>query len=204
MHACAHRLVNRGIEYDELYAAGCEGLIKAADKFDKTRGYQFSTYAVPVILGEMKRLFRDGGAVKVGRSVKTLGIKAARTRQELCATLGREPTVQEIAKALCVSPEDIAVALDAAAPPVSLTIEDDGESVQADLKVSGFDEQLTASIALQQAVQALPEKDRKLIVLRYYQEQTQVKTAKLLGMTQVQVSRREKAILLAIKQKLTG
>ncbi len=187
-----------------MYAAGCEGLIKAADKFDKTRGYQFSTYAVPVILGEMKRLFRDGGAVKVGRSVKTLGIKAARTRQELCATLGREPTVREIAKALCVSPEDIAVALDAAAPPVSLTIEDDGESMQADLKVSGFDEQLTASIALQQAVQALPEKDRKLIVLRYYQEQTQVKTAKLLGMTQVQVSRREKAILLAIKQKLTG
>ena len=104
VHAMAHRLKGRGIEYEELYSAGCLGLLKAVEGFDASRGLKFSTYAVPVILGEMKRLFRDGGAVKVSRSLKELSVKAVRERERLGTALGREPTIGELADALGVEP----------------------------------------------------------------------------------------------------
>ena len=131
VHACAHRFKGKGIEYDDLFQAGCIGLVKATDAFDSERGVRFSTYAVPVILGEMRRLFRDGGTVKVSRSLKELSMKAARQRDQFAKEHGREPTVSELAQALQVSEEAVVEALGAGAPPVSLTSEED--SSQLDL-----------------------------------------------------------------------
>ena len=119
VHSCCKRFRGRGIEYDDLYGAGCLGLVKAANAFDEKLGYCFSTYAVPVILGEIKRLFRDGGAIKVSRGLKELSMKATKTRGELANTLGREPTVGELAEALGISAEETAEALCAAVPPSS-------------------------------------------------------------------------------------
>ena len=121
VHACAGRFRSRGIEYDDLYAAGCVGLIKAYDGFDWGRGVCFSTYAVPVILGEIKKLFRDGGTVKVSRSVKELGIKASAVREKLLKEMGSEPTVSQIAQRLNASAEQVAMALKAGLPAISLT-----------------------------------------------------------------------------------
>ena len=141
VHACAHRFKGKGIEYDDLFQAGCMGLVKATDAFDSERGVRFSTYAVPVILGEMRRLFRDGGTVKVSRSLKELSMKAARQRDQFAKEHGREPTVSELAQALQVSEEAVVEALGAGAPPVSLTSEED--SSQLDLPVSSPEEQLS-------------------------------------------------------------
>ena len=127
VRALCVRFSRRGIEYDVLYQAGCMGLVKATDAFDSERGLCFSTYAVPVIMGEMRRLFRDGGAVKVSRSVKELGMKISRERQKLEQKLCREPTVKELALSLGVSPEAVAEAVCAAQPTVSLTHDYDGE-----------------------------------------------------------------------------
>ena len=127
VHSLCKRFAGRGIEYDDLYQAGCIGLIKAADAFDEQRGLCFSTYAVPVIMGEIRRLFRDGGSVKVSRSVKELGLKINREKQLLEQRFCREPTVTELAEAVGVSAEDITEAMCALQPTVSLTREDDGE-----------------------------------------------------------------------------
>ncbi len=153
VHACAHRFKGRGIEYDDLYQAGCMGLVKASAAFDAGRGVMFSTYAVPVILGEIRRLFRDGGTVKVSRSLKELGLAAGRTRELLGSELGRE-------------------------------------------------ERLSDLLSLQQLLSSLEERDRQLIFLRYYRRKTQTEVARRLGMTQVQVSRREKRILQSMRQQL--
>lgn len=204
VHSCAHRLKGRGIEYDDLYSSGCMGLIKAVDAFDENRGVKFSTYAVPVILGEMRRLFRDGGAVKVSRSLKELSLKAGRVRERFENERGREPTVGEIAGILEVSPEEAAQALSAGQPPMSLTENDDEGGGQLDIRVEAPEERMTDIISLNEVIDSLEEKDRKLIILRYFHGKTQVETAKLLGMTQVQVSRREKKLLLLLKERLSG
>lgn len=200
VHACAHRFKGKGIEYDDLFQAGCMGLVKATDAFDTGRGVRFSTYAVPVILGEMRRLFRDGGTVKVSRSLKELSMKVARQREQLSKRLGREPTVSELAEALAVSEESIVEALGAGTPPVSLTSEED--SAQIDLPVDSPEELLSDLISLKQMLRQLEERDRRLIELRYFGNKTQVQTAQELGMTQVQVSRREKKILLWLRSQL--
>ena len=194
VHACAHRFKGKGIEYDDLFQAGCMGLVKATDAFDSERGVRFSTYAVPVILGEMRRLFRDGGTVKVSRSLKELSMKAARQRDQFAKERGREPTVSELAQALQVSEEAVVEALGAGAPPVSLTSEED--SSQLDLPVSSPEEQLSDLLSLRQMLTQLEERDRRLIELRYFRNMTQVKTAQELGMTQVQAPPPEKKILL--------
>ena len=200
VHACAHRFKGKGIEYDDLFQAGCIGLVKATDAFDSERGVRFSTYAVPVILGEMRRLFRDGGTVKVSRSLKELSMKVARQREQLSKRLGREPTVSELAAELAVSEESIIEALGAGTPPVSLTSEED--SAQIDLPVDSPEELLSDLISLKQMLRQLEERDRRLIELRYFGNKTQVQTAQELGMTQVQVSRREKKILLWLRSQL--
>ena len=202
VHTCAKRFKGRGIEYDDLFQAGCVGLVKAAEHFDNTRGYRFSTYAVPVILGEIRKLFRDGGAVKMARGLKELSLKVSRAVQEFQAHYGREPTVHELAEQFSVSTEQIAEALNASQQPLSLTFSDeDGES-QTDIPVPPPDERLIEHLALQTELSRLPEADRRLIILRYYQGLTQAKTAALLGITQVQVSRREKKLLLHLRQQL--
>ena len=192
VHSLANRFRGRGIEYEELFSAGSVGLVKAYDNFDETRGLCFSTYAVPVILGEIKRLFRDGGAVKMSRSLKELSMKAARARDELSKN-GAEPTVNEIADYLGISPEDAAEAIAAGLPPVSLTSAEDGG--EYDLPDDSRESALMDKLALRQCLAELAENDRRLIILRYFRDKTQSQTAELLGMTQVQVSRKERKIL---------
>lgn len=204
VHATARRFMGRGIEYDDLFQAGCMGLVKAVMGFDLTRGVQFSTYAVPVIMGEMRRLFRDDGPVKVSRTLKEVSLKAARERERLSTALGREPTIGELAKELGLDPAETAQALEACAAPLSLTIGEDGEDIQADIPVESEENALVDRIALKDALGSLDVSDRQLIVMRYFQNKTQTETAQKLNMTQVQVSRREKKVLAALRARLLG
>jgi RNA polymerase sporulation-specific sigma factor len=201
VHLCANRFRGRGIEYDDLYSAGCLGLLKAVKAFDPDRGVKFSTYAVPVILGEIKRLFRDGGSVRVSRSLKELGMKLQKVCADYLQREGREPTVAELAAITGDEPADIAEALCASQPALSLTANDDDEG-QLDVPVEAPDEGITDMLALRQIMSALPDNDRMLLELRYFRELTQSKTAKILGMTQVQVSRREKKLLSEMRKEL--
>lgn len=202
VHLCANRFRGRGIEYDDLYSAGCIGLMKASKAFDSTRGLKFSTYAVPVILGEIKRLFRDGGTVKVSRSLKELSLKLTRESMAFARREGREPTVSELAKITGASPEDVIEALNAARPAVSLTVGDDEGDSQADLPIPPPDEDITDRLALRQVMAELSPEDRRLLEYRYFQNMTQTAAAAKLGMTQVQVSRREKKLLLFMRSRL--
>ena len=202
VHACAKRFKGRGMEYDDLFQAGCLGLVKAVDHFDESRGLKFSTYAVPVILGEMRRLFRDGGAVKVGRSLKELSIRASRKAAEFAEKEGRSPTVGELAELLGVEPAKAAQALGAAQMPLSLTASEEDGGGQMDISVEGEDEKIAELLSLKQVVKELPPRDQNIIYFRYYKHRTQTETAQALGMTQVQVSRREKVILQELRRKL--
>lgn len=195
VHSCAKRFAKRGIEYDDLYQAGCMGLIKAANGFDKERGLCFSTYAVPVILGEIKRLFRDGGTIKVSRSLKELSLKAVNTKERMEKEMGREVSINELAGALCVSGEEVAQALCAAQPVMSLTAQSEDGDTQLDLPTPGVEEQLSNRLDLDVALSKLSREDANIIKLRYFRGLTQSQTAKLLNMTQVQISRRERKIL---------
>ena len=200
VHSLCRRFAGRGIEYDDLYQAGCIGLIKATDAFDEQRGLCFSTYAVPVIMGEIRRLFRDGGAVKVSRSVKELGLKISREKQIMEQKLCREPTVSELAEKLGVSPEEITEAMCAAQPTVSLTRDDDGESCETDLPTVSTEDEISDRLLLDAAFEKLDETEKRIVTYRYYEYLTQSKTAELMNMTQVQVSRAEKKILLKLRE----
>lgn len=202
VHSCANRFRGRGVDYDDLFQAGCIGLIKAADNFDKDRGFAFSTYAVPVILGEIKRIFRDGGLIKVGRSLKEKARNALKVSEEMTKELGREPTVSEIAEKMGVSIFEASQLITLSMPAVSLTTEDEKGESQFDIPVQSHEEEMTEKMALRSVIEALDERDRRLIELRYYKGMTQVKTAGELGMSQVQVSRREKAILIKMRQNM--
>ena len=204
VHSCAHKFRGRGIEYDDLFQAGCIGLVKASEAFDFDRGVRFSTYAVPVILGEIRRLFRDGGTVKVSRSLKEMALRVTRAREQLSSDTGRDPTVSELARYMNLEEEQVAEAIGAATPPVSLTDTEEEGGGQIDLPVDSPEELLSDLISLRQVMDQLDEEDRRLIVLRYYAGKTQTQTAQALGLTQVQVSRREKKILLSMREKLTG
>lgn len=201
VHACANRFRGRGAEYEDLFQAGCVGIIKAADNFDPSRGFSFSTYAVPVILGEIKRIFRDSGSVKVGRALKERSRAAMKRREEIALSLGREPTVTELAQVLGIETAEAAMLINASMPVISLTVgEENGE--QLDIPVQSPEDEVSDLLALRQAVESLDERDRKMIEMRYYDGMTQSATAAALGMTQVQVSRREKAVLLILRKKL--
>ncbi len=203
VHLCANRFKNRGIEYEELYSAGCVGLLKAVKAFDSGRGVLFSTYAVPVILGEIKRLFRDGGAIKVSRSTKELSLRLTRLREQIVLKGGQEPTVSELAQLSGADEESVIEALNVSQIPMSLTEENEDGSRQIDLPTDSPDEDITERLSLRQALAELEEDDRKLIYLRYFKSLTQTQTAKMLKMTQVQVSRREKKILGRLKDNLS-
>ena len=205
VHTCARRFIGRGIEYDDLYQAGCMGLVKAVDGFDDSRGLKLSTYAVPVILGEIRRLFRDGGTVKVSRSLKELSLKVTKERDAFQTREGREPTVGELADALELEREQVVEALGAALPALSLTrTNDDADGDEIALPVAAPEEAITNRLALQQVLASLSDRDRTLIELRYFRRRTQQQVADVLGMTQVQVSRRERTILRELRHLLTS
>lgn len=198
---CAGRFKGKGIEYEELYSAGCIGLLKAVKSFDSTRGVRFSTYAVPVILGEIKRLFRDGGMIKVSRGLKERSLQIARARERFERENLREPTVEELADLTGLEPLDIAEAISVMQPTVSLTSGEDGET-ELDIPVPPPDDRIINSLALKQVLDKLDESDRALIQLRFFCGLTQQAVAAKLGCTQVQVSRREKKLLERLRSEL--
>lgn len=202
VHLCANKFRNRGIDYEELYSAGCEGILKAAKGFDETRGVKFSTYAVPVILGEIKRLFREGGTVKVSRSLKEMSLKVTRFRDRFTTQNGREPSILEIASSLELSSEDVVEALNVSAPPLSLTISGEDDTSEFDIPTPPPDKEIVTRLSIKQIISELEECDQKLITLRYFENKTQTEVAKILNMSQVQVSRKEKKLLLFMKSEL--
>ena len=205
VHACAGRFKGRGIEYEELYAAGCLGLVKACDGFDTGRGVCFSTYAVPVILGEIKKLFRDGGTVKVSRSLKELSIKIHAERERCLKQTGQEPGVMQLAETLHTTPEQIALAIRASMPVLSLTpVDNEDGQREWDVPVDSPEESLSDRIGLEEVMDKLSPQDRQMIRLRFFGGRTQSETARVLGTTQVQVSRRERKILQWMRGQLLG
>lgn len=200
VHLCANRFRGRGIEYEELYSAGCIGLLKAVKAFDQNRGVQFSTYAVPVILGEIKRLFRDGGTVKVSRTLKEHAMQLQQLQETFQQAHGRAATIVELSQDSGLPPEAVAEALCATQPPLSLTAAT--EDNQLDIPVPAPDTELGDVLALRQVMQTLPKPDRLLLQMRYFQNMTQTEIAKRLGISQVQVSRKEKKLLSHLRTEL--
>lgn len=200
----AKRFLGRGTEADDLYQLGCLGFLKAVEGFDLEYGTQFSTYAVPKIAGEIRRFLRDDGAVKVSRGLKeqAAAIKAARHR--LTGALGREPTIQEISRQTGFSPEEIAMAETATAATESIQREtgDEGFSLENILTDTESEEKMVEKIALRQAVERLPEREGMVIRLRYFHSLTQDRVAKVLQVSQVQVSRIEKKALAQLRELL--
>lgn len=204
VHSLAGRFKGRGIEYEELFAAGCEGLVKAGLGFDESRGLKFSTYAVPVILGEIRRLFRDGGSVKVSRSLKELSLKAAAVQEKLRSG-GNEPKLSDIASELGVTLEQAGEAVMASLPPISLTSgeqEDEENGRETDIPVPPEQAALTERIALNQCLALLEAQEKQIIIMRYLKNKTQTEVGKALGISQVQVSRKEKKALRTLRELL--
>ena len=206
VHSCAKRFKYRNLDYEDIFQSGCVGLIKAVRSFDESRGLKFSTYAVPVIFGEIKQLFRSSGSIKVGRKLKDLSIKVKKECEKFMLEYERQPTISELCEKFDVDSEKILEALEVSRAPISLTSynNDDGENdgVQVDIRVDFDEEKISENILLSQAFECLCDKDKALIFLRYFKGLTQFKTAKVLNLTQVQVSRREKSIINMICRKI--
>lgn len=204
VHLVAKKFQGKGVDYEDIVAAGCIGLIKAIDNFDETKGFKLSTYAVPAILGEIKRIWRDGGSIKVSRSLKELSLKVTKLNEQNIKEKGCELTIKELSEKLSLSKEDIAEALSSSRLPLSLSYHsDDDEEHELTIPVSSVEESLTEKLTLQKAISELDEKDRVLITLRYFKNKTQTETAKILDTTQVQISRREKKILHTLRLKMS-
>ena len=202
VHTCAKRFIGKGIEYDDLYSAGCVGLVKAVDRFDNSLGYQFSTYAVPVILGEIRLLFREGGSIKLSRSLQELSIKARKITEEYRDQHDEDITITELAAQLGTDIYHAQEALNAARTVLSLSRDSDGDENDFDIPVPSAENELTDHLSLEQAISNLDTEEQNLIRLRYYQNKTQSETAKALNTTQVQISRREKKILTKMRMML--
>ena len=203
VHSIANRFRNRGADYDDLFQAGCVGLIKAVDKFDESKGFAFSTYAVPVIMGEIKRIFRDGGAIKISRSLKEKSIKVQAIRDKFLSKNLREPTVSELASLSGYDVEELSEILNIINPVVSINMLTEEGSEEIDIPVDDSDKMFDR-LSLEQVMTTLTETERLLIEYRFYQGKTQCETAKILNVSQVQVSRKEKAILLKMRNKLNS
>ena len=199
--AVAKRFTGRGVETEDLYQLGCLGFIKAVNGFDLNYGTQFSTYAVPKISGEIRRFLRDDGTVKVSRTIKEQAVAIKSMRSQLTSVLGREPTLQEISRQTGLSPEEIALAENATASVESIHRElgQEGFSLENILADEHSEEKWMEQIALRQALEKLPEREAMVIKLRYYHSLTQDRVAKVLGVSQVQVSRIEKKALLNLR-----
>ncbi len=200
----ARRFVGRGTELDDLYQLGCLGFLKAVEGFDLEYGTQFSTYAVPKISGEIRRFLRDDGAVKVSRSIKEQASTIRSVRNQLSAALGREPTIQEISRQTGFSPEEIALAETATAATESIQREtgEEGFSLENILTDTESEERMVEKIDLRQAIEALPEREKTVVKLRYFHCLTQQQVAKIMSVSQVQVSRIEKKAIAELRDRL--
>jgi RNA polymerase sporulation-specific sigma factor len=200
------RFLNRGYEPDDLFQIGCIGLLKSVDKFDLTYDVKFSTYAVPMIIGEIQRFIRDDGSVKVSRSLKEMGNRIRKAKDELSKLLGRVPTINELAEHLDLSAEDIIMAQEASRAPSSIhetVYENEGDPITLlDQIADDREEKWFDKIALKEAIRELDDRERLIVYLRYYKDQTQSEVAERLGISQVQVSRLEKKILHQMKQRM--
>ncbi|MCG3085641.1 RNA polymerase sporulation sigma factor SigF [Anoxybacillus sp. LAT_35] len=199
------RFLNRGYEPEDLFQIGCIGLMKSVDKFDLSYDVKFSTYAVPMILGEIQRFIRDDGSVKVSRSLKEIGNKIRKAKDELSKQNGRVPTVNEIAQFLQISPEDVVLAQEAVRSPTSIhetVYENDGDPITLLDQIADEQDIWFDKIALKKAMEELDERERLIVYLRYYKDQTQSEVAARLGISQVQVSRLEKKILQQMKARM--
>lgn len=197
----AKRFMGRGAEPDDLYQLGCLGFLKAVEGFDTQYGTQFSTYAVPKIAGEIRRFLRDDGAVKVSRGLKEQALAIRSARNRLTGALGREPTIQEISRQTGFTPEEIALAEAATAATESIQREtgDEGFSLENILTDTESEERMVEKIALRQAIEGLPERERLVVRLRYFHGLTQQRVAKVMSVSQVQVSRIEKKALAMLR-----
>ncbi len=201
VHSIANRFRGRGAEYDDLYQAGCVGLIKAVDNFEEERGFSFSTYAVPVIMGEIRRLFRDGGAIKVSRTLKENSIKVQAIRERFKQRELREPTISELSELSGYSVEELSEILNVLTPIASLSVcNDDGEDT-IDIPIDES-EALFDKLSVHQALRCLDNTELMIVKYRFYDGITQCETAKKLNISQVQVSRKEKQILQKLRKKL--
>ena len=197
------RYYGRGADPEDLYQLGCLGFLKAVQGFDPAFGCQFSTYAVPKIAGEIRRFLRDDGAVKVSRGQKERAGSIRTARDRLSARLGREPTLSELSEETGLEPEEIAAAEEANLPVASLQMETgDGFTLESVLGTDGMEEGIVEKVALRGAVNALPERERQVILLRYFRNLTQEKAARVLGVSQVQVSRIERRAMESLRRKL--
>ena len=199
--AVVRRFLGRGVEADDLYQLGCLGFLKAVEGFDLQFGTQFSTYAVPKISGEIRRFLRDDGTVKVSRTLKEQAVTIRTTRNRLTAALGREPSLMEISRQTGFSPEEIALAETATAATESIQRESgtEGFSLEDILTDTESEEKMVERIALHQAVAALPEREKTVIQLRYFHALTQQNVARIMHVSQVQVSRIEKKAISLLK-----
>ena len=208
VHSIARRFQNRGVEMEDLIQIGCIGLLKAIDKFDTSYDVRFSTYAVPMITGEIKRFLRDDGMVKVSRSLKETAAKAYTVREELFLKEGKEPRMEEIARELGITREELVLAMDSQGQVESLqkTIyQSDGNEISLGDKLpleENQQEMVVNRMFLEQALGTLDRKERELIYLRFFQDRTQSSIAQQMGMSQVQVSRMEKKILNRLRANL--
>ncbi|MBH5318017.1 RNA polymerase sporulation sigma factor SigF [Paenibacillus sp. GSMTC-2017] len=200
------RFINRGYEPEDLFQIGCIGLLKSVDKFDLSYDVKFSTYAVPMIIGEIQRFLRDDGTLKVSRSLKETANKVRKMKDELSKTLGRLPTISEVAERLGITPEDVVFAQEANKPPTSIhetVFENDGDPITLmDQIADESQDRWFDKMALEEAIEGLNERERLIVYLRYYRDKTQSEVASRLGISQVQVSRLEKKILQSIRDQI--
>lgn len=209
VHHIVKRFLNRGYDTEDLFQIGVIGLIKAIDKFDPSFDVKFSTYAVPLIAGEIKRFLRDDGMVKVSRTLKENGSRVKYARERLSLRINREPTLQEVSKEAGLTTEEVILAMEANVQVESIyqsVYQNDGNEIYMvdQLVDKGKDEQekMLNHLVIKQLIEGLPETEQKLIRLRYYQDKTQTEVAKMLGISQVQVSRMEKKILLGLRERM--
>lgn len=208
VHSVVRRFLGRGQEAEDLFQIGCIGLIKAVQKFDLTFGVKFSTYAIPMIMGEIKRFLRDDGIIKVSRSLKETAAKAMGIRDELTKQLGAEPSLKEIAEQMGIPPSELAVALDASTAPQSLYATVDNGSREGipllEKLENGTDYALdiTNRLALRQVLSEFDLREQQILVMRYFKQKTQTQVAGVLGISQVQVSRIEKKLLQKMREKM--
>lgn len=206
----ARRFLGRGYEAEDLFQIGCIGLIKAVRKFDMSFGVRFSTYAVPMIMGEIKRFIRDDGMIKVSRSIKELAIRALGVKEAMIRESGAEPTVKEIAKRLGVSAEELAAAMEAGARPESIDAAPTGDTQGGKALVdrleckTDYENEIVNRILVRRLISEFDERERRVIILRYYKQKTQSAIAEMLGISQVQVSRIEKKALGIMRERLIG
>lgn len=202
------RFTNKGVEYDDLYQLGCVGFLKAIKNFDEKFGVVFSTYAVPMIIGEIKRFLRDDGSIKVSRIIKSQARNINRFIEEKCTDGGEPPTLDEICATLNMEREDVVLALDSSKMPLSLSeTVDDGsgdKSIELIDKIpsSEKEDDMIDKILLKSMIERLPERERKVIIMRYYRDNTQSEIAEALGVSQVQISRIENKIIKQFKSQL--